>query len=154
MKKLTLLGVICLALILTALPFMAACGAEEPAPVTPVPVTPAPVTPVTPAPAPVVVPAPAGEGVFTVLNPVANQPPIEVHALNPRLDTLDGKKVIVVNLRGGNEEAITSVGPDLQAAVPGCDVTSYTVKDKWGLLPPEIDMIVSEYDAAILGHNY
>ena len=44
MKKLTLLGFICLALMLAAMPFMAACGEEEPAPVTPVPVTPAPVS--------------------------------------------------------------------------------------------------------------
>lgn len=44
-KKVTLLGFMCLALMLVALPFMAACGAEAPAPATPAAVAPAqPVT--------------------------------------------------------------------------------------------------------------
>ena len=182
MKKLTLLGFICLALMLTALPF-AACAEPTPpppgaptvitptpaivtpspapaAPTAPVAVVPAPVTPVgpaapvTPAPAPVVVTAPAGEPVFTVLDPRSYQEPWELQGITPRLDTLEGKSIVVVNLHGGNEAAIISVGPALQAAVPGCNVQSLSVEGFWSLSKDEKSWILDNFDGAIFGHDY
>ena len=162
MKK--ILVFICLAVMLTV-PF-AACGAEAPAPVTPAPVTPAPVTPapvtpapvtpaspVTPSPAPVVVPAPAGEPTYTVMDPRAWEPPRPFAGLAPRLDTLAGKKIIVVNLRGGNEDAILSVGPALQAAFPTAEVTVITTEGPWMVSKTEWELIESQ-DAVIFGHDY
>jgi len=156
---------------LAAMPFMAACA--EPAPpaspgaptvITPtpavvipspglpptptVPVTPTPPTgpaaPVTPAPAPVVVPAPAGEPVFTVLDPRAYEPPIDFVGLAPRLDTLEGKTVGVINMGGGNSDAVMpSIATGLQAAVPGCNVVYSEDKNS-----------IKSCDAAIIGHDY
>ena len=157
---------------LTAMPFMAACGAEEPAPVTPAPVTPAPVTPapvtpapvtpappVTPSPAPVVVPAPAGDtgdGMFTVLDPRGYEPEREFQAISPRLDTLSGKKVGVVNLHGGNADlCMPSVAPSIMALVPGCNAVYYRAETEWHQKRTEADWAFMEScDAIILGHDF
>ena len=148
MKKLTLLGVICLALILTALPFMAACGAEEPAPVTPAPVTPAP--------APVVVPAPAGETEYSVLDPRGIEPERDFQAISPRLDTLSGKKVGVVNLHGGNEEVMLTVAPSIMALVPDCEAVYYSAEGMRDIKSQtEADWAFIESCVAIIfGHDY
>lgn len=181
-KKATLLGFICLAVVLTALPFMAACAEPAPpappgaptvitptptivtpspglppAPVapTPAPTTPAgPAAPVTPAPAPVVVPAPAGEPVFTVLDPRATEAAIEYVGLVPRLDTIDGKKIVAVNLHGGNETANRSIGPALQAQYPSCIADSHEASSMWKMEKPEMQSLVDNYDGAILAQNY
>ncbi|MBW1802531.1 MAG: hypothetical protein JRJ85_17585, partial [Deltaproteobacteria bacterium] len=44
------------------------------------------------------------EPVFTVLDPRGIEPEREINPINPRLDTLLGKTVNVINLHGGNEE--------------------------------------------------
>jgi len=98
----------------------------------------------------VVVPAPAGEPVYTVLDPRSFEEPWDFQGLAPRLDTLDGKKVGVVNMHGGNEEAIRSVGPALQAAVPGCNVISWEATREG----KEDDDFIKTCDAVILGHDY
>ena len=170
MRKLTLLGFMCLALILTALPFMAACAEEEPAPVTPVPVTPAPVTPapvtpapvtpapvtpaptpVTPPPAPVVVPAPAGEPEYAVMDPRSYMDAIPYIGLNPRLDTVVGKKIGVANLMGGNAEALVPIAPAIMAAYPGSEAEYMEVRDYKDAAFMEW---VVTCDAIILGNNY
>ena len=158
MKKLTLLGVICLALVLAAMPFMAACGEEEPAPVTPAPPPPPapPVTPVTPAPAPVVVPAPAGEPVYNVLDPRGIEPERELFPLAPRLDTLEGKTVNVINLHGGNEDAYMTIVPALKAAVPTCNVVYFRTDGGFAgnRLTDDDWANMMDCDAAITGHNF
>jgi len=136
-KKVTILGFIFLALILAAMPFMAACGEEEPAPTTPT-------TPTTPT---------MGEPVYTVMDPRGTEPPREYSGINPRLDTLSGKKVIVVNLHGGNEDAIRSVAPELEAAIPDCQVSLLECEARWAVNAAEWEQIEAN-DAAIFGHDY
>jgi hypothetical protein len=122
MKKLTLLIVMCLTVMLAAMPFVA-FG------------------------------APAEEPVYTVLDPRSSEPPRPYFGMAPRIDTLEGKKIIVVNLRGGNEEAILSVGPALQEAFPTAEVTTITTAEGWRVSPAEWELIESQ-DAVIFGHDY
>jgi hypothetical protein len=92
--------------------------------------------------------------VYTVLDPRGWEPEVEFRGLNPRLDTLEGMKIIVVNLHGGNEEIMESIASDLQDAVPTCRVEYYPVKGRWADLKPEDWEVMLSGDAAILGHNY
>jgi len=96
------------------------------------------------------------EPVFTVLNPVAEKPERKIQALSPRRDTLEGKTVNVINLHGGNEEAIESLAPDLKAAVPGCNVVYFRTDGGFGGGPvtKEDWARMLDCDAAILGHNF
>ena len=55
---------------------------------------------------------------FTVLNPEGIKPDIEIHPLNPRLNTLEGKTVNVIDLHGGASYIIESIAADLQKSVP------------------------------------
>jgi hypothetical protein len=94
------------------------------------------------------------EPVYTVLDPRSREPDVEYRGLNPRLDTLNKKKIIIANLHGGNEEIMESIAADLKEAVPECDVVYYSAKGRWADLEQEDwDMMLSG-DAAILGHNY
>jgi len=61
----------------------------------------------------------ADEPVYTVLDPRSREPEVKFRGLNPRLGTLAGKKIIVANLHGGNEEIMESIAADLKGAV-GC----------------------------------
>jgi len=96
------------------------------------------------------------ELVFSVLNPVAEEPEREIYPLSPRLDTLEGKTVLVINLHGGNEEVMESIAPDLKAAVPGCDVGYYRTEGGHGAGPlTEKDWAtILDCDAAIVGHAF
>ena len=93
---------------------------------------------------------------FTVLNPLGFEPERESLGINPRPGTLDGKTVNVINLHGGNEAAIESVGPDLKEAVPECNVVSFRTDGGFGGAPlsDEDWARMLDCDAAILGHNY
>jgi len=92
---------------------------------------------------------------FTVLDPRSYEPVVEYQGLSPRLDTLKGKKVLVLNLHGGNEEIMETIAPDLKAAVPGCDAIYYPTKYCFGVPLTEEDWDkILDCDAAILGHNY
>ena len=93
---------------------------------------------------------------FTVLNPVAEEPAREIHPLSPRPDTLEGKTVNVINLHGGNEEVVESIAPDLKGAVPGCNVVYLRTEGGHGAGPLTDDDWdgMLDCDAAILGHNY
>jgi hypothetical protein len=99
----------------------------------------------------VVVPAPSGDPVFTVLDPRSTEAPIEYIGLNPRLDTVIGKKIGVVNLMGGNEAAIESIAPALNAAYPGVEAVYLAVGDSKG----DVEWaFIRSCDGVILGHNY
>lgn len=94
------------------------------------------------------------EPVYTVLDPRSREPEVKFRGINPRLDTLDGKKIIVANLHGGNEEIMESIAADLEAAAVGCEVVYYPAKGRWDdLVGGDWDMLLSG-DAVILGHNY
>jgi len=100
------------------------------------------------------VPHKADEPLYTVLDPRSREPEIEFRGLNPRLTTPDGKKIIVANLHGGNEEIMESIAVDLKEAVSSCEVVYYPTKGRWSdLMPEDWDMLLSG-DAVILGHNY
>ena len=94
------------------------------------------------------------EPVYTVLNPRGREPEVAFRGLNPRLDTLAGKRIIVANLHGGNEEIMESIAEDLKRAAGACEVVYYPTKGRWADLTREDwDMMLSG-DAVILGHNY
>ena len=96
----------------------------------------------------------ADEPVYTVLDPRSREPEVEFRGLNPRLDTLDNKKIIIANLHGGNEEIMESIAADLEAAAGACEVVYYAAKGRWAdLVKEDWDMMLSG-DAVILGHNY
>ena len=88
-----------------------------------------------------------------MLDPRAAEPLIEFQGLTPRLDTLEGKNIVVANFHGGNEEAIRSVAPALQAAVPGCNVTFWESADYRRMTADDEEFLAS-FDGAIIGHNY
>lgn len=96
------------------------------------------------------------EPVFAVLDPRYQEPVREVYGLNPRLDTLEGKTVNVVNLHGGNEVAFESIATDLKEAVPGCNVVYFRTDGGFGGGPMTEDdwAKMTNCDAAIIGHNY
>jgi hypothetical protein len=93
---------------------------------------------------------------LTVLNPERIKPEREILPLNPRLNTLVGKTVNVVNLHGGNEVIMESIAKDLKAAVPGCNVVYFRTDGGFAGLPlTEADWEkMLNCDAAILGHNF
>ena len=93
---------------------------------------------------------------YTVLNPEGLKQEIELHALNPRPESLEGKTVNVINLHGGNEIILESIAADLQKAVPACKVVYYRTDGGQGGSPiTEEDWEkMADCDAAIVGHNY
>ena len=96
------------------------------------------------------------EPAFTVLNPEGIKQEIKLHALSPRLNTLAGKTVNVINLHGGNEIILESIASDLKKVVPECNVVYYRTDGGQGGSPlTEEDWKKMEAcDAAIIGHNY
>ncbi len=94
------------------------------------------------------------EPVYTVLDPRGREPVVEFRGINQRLDTLVGKKIIVANLHGGNEEIMESIASDLEAAVDECEVVYYPAEGRWDDLMQEDWEILLSGDAVILGHNY
>ena len=96
----------------------------------------------------------ADEPLYTVLDPRSREPEIEFRGLNPRLDTLDNKKIIIANLHGGNEEIMGSIAVDLKEAAGKCEVVYYPVKGRWADLWQEDWDVMLSGDAVVLGHNY
>lgn len=92
------------------------------------------------------------EPVYTVYDPRCQEKPIEFVGISPRLDTLEGKRIGVVNVMGGNEEVMESVAPDIMEAVPGCTAEYYPLYDEsryekaWNF--------IESCDGIIVGHNY
>ncbi|GAH83101.1 unnamed protein product [marine sediment metagenome] len=88
---------------------------------------------------------------YTVLDPRSYMTPIEYIGLNPRLDTLEGKLIGVVNLMGGNVAALSTVAPAIMEAYPGCEAVYVEMKDskdadQWAF--------IETCDGVILGNNY
>ena len=96
------------------------------------------------------------EGVFTVLNPVAEEVQKEMKGLNPRLDTLSGKTVKVINMGGGNEKVVESIAYDLMEAVPECNVEYHKTEGGMSAGPlTENDWKgIMDSDAVVIGHAY
>ncbi|MFC1890822.1 hypothetical protein ACFLZT_00345 [Thermodesulfobacteriota bacterium] len=97
-----------------------------------------------------------GEPLFSVLDPRGIEPEREINSISPRLETLENKTVNVINLHGGNEEAIESVKRDLKEAVPECNVVYFRSDGGFGGSPltDEDWARMLDCDAAILGHNF
>ena len=93
---------------------------------------------------------------FTVLNPEGIKQEIKLYAINPRLKTLSGKKVNIINLHGGNEVVLESIASELRKAVPDCNVVYYRTDGGQGGSPltDEDWEKMQACDAAIIGHNY
>jgi len=93
---------------------------------------------------------------FTVLNPVAQDPDIQIKGLSPRLDTVKGKKINVINLHGGNEQMIENVAPELKKAIPECNAVN--LKPTGGFNAPAFTTDdwtnMLDCDGAILGNNF
>ena len=96
----------------------------------------------------------SNEPVYAVLDPRSREPEVECRGLKPRLDSLEGKRIIIANLHGGNEEIMESIAADLKEAVPACEVVYYSTKGRWADLEQEDWDTMLSGDAAILGHNY
>ena len=147
MKKVTLTGFICLAVMLTVMSF-GACAqqAQAPAPTVTVTVT---------APAPAVTPAAPKETVYSVLDPRGIEPERPFQAISPRLDTLKGKKVGVVNLRGGNEIVMETIAPAIKKLIPECNVVYYYAEIEYHQPRTAGDWkFIESCDAVIIGHDY
>jgi len=91
---------------------------------------------------------------FTVLDPRGYEPEREFQGISPRLDTLSGKKVGVVNLHGGNEEVMLTIAPSIKALVPDCNVVYYSAEGRWSGLPDVDWEFIKTCDAIIFGHDY
>lgn len=91
---------------------------------------------------------------FTVLDPRGREEAVEYVGLVPRLDTIDGKKIVAVNLHGGNETANRSIGPALQAQYPSCTADSHEASSMWKMEKDEMQLLADTYDGAILAENY
>jgi len=94
------------------------------------------------------------ESVYTILDPRGWEPDVEYQGITPRLEDLEGKKIKVVNLHGGNEEVMAVLADDLQEALPKSNVIYYPIKGRWADLEPEDWDEIKESDSVILGHNY
>ena len=96
----------------------------------------------------------ADEPVYTVLDPRSREPEVQYRGINPRPKTLEGKKIIVANLHGGNEEIMESIASDLKKAVSSCEIVYYPAKGRWDDLEQQDWEKLLSGDAVILGHNY
>jgi len=97
----------------------------------------------------------AGETLYSVLDPRGIDPPREFQAISPRLDTLSGKKVGVINLHGGNDIVMTTIAPSIKALVPDCDAVYYDAEIEWHRPRTEGDWaFIESCDAVIIGHDY
>ena len=96
------------------------------------------------------------EAVYTVLNPEGIKPEIEFCGLSPRLNSLSGKTVNIINLHGGNEIIIESIAHELKALIPDCNVVYVRTDGGNGgpSLTEEDWARMLACDAAIIGHNY
>jgi len=71
--------------------------------------------------------------------------------LNPRLDTLEGKTIGIVNLMGGNAAALETIAPAIMDNYPGTEAVYVEMRDskdaaQWAL--------IETFDGVILGNNY
>ena len=140
-KVLNLVGINCLIVIVMVL-FMTGCAKPAKPPS-------APTTPLAPSAAP----AAPTEPLYTVLDPRSSEPEVEYQGLSPRLDNLEGKKVGIINMGGAGAEIMETIGPDLEAAVPGCTAV-YLEAGHDPAAMGGVSELIKSCDAIILGHNY
>ncbi|GAI39541.1 unnamed protein product [marine sediment metagenome] len=90
-----------------------------------------------------------------MLDPRGIEPERKFQGISPRLDTLSGKKVGVVNLHGGNEIVMETIAPSIKALVPDCDVVYWDAEIEWHRPRTEGDWaFIQSCDAVIIGHDY
>jgi len=98
----------------------------------------------------------SAEPVFSVLDPRYQEPVREIFGLNPRLNTLEGKTINVINLHGGNEDAFESIAEGLKETIPSCNVVYFRTDGGFGGGPmtDEDWAKMTNCDAAITGHDF
>ena len=71
------------------------------------------------------------EPAYTILDPRSREPEVDFIGLNPRLDTLDGKKVLVVNLHGGDVRVVhlPEIGINGNTHFPFSDLNNVGIAD-------------------------
>jgi len=163
LKKTTLFGFICLAVILAVMSFAACAQQATPTATATKTVTITATQPGTTVtqpgttvtqPAVTVTATPAAKAAtYTVLDPRAVLAPIPYIALNPRLSSIKNKKIGVVNKMGGNEVALEAVPAALMKLEPTCQADYYKAIDIVGGLAP-YQAFVMAHDAIILGNAY
>lgn len=93
----------------------------------------------------------APEGKITVLNPLGTPPPIEVKQMAPRLDTIDGKTMYLINTGFPNSgRLLEEIGSWFKANYPKINI----VMARGGMtnINPDVMKEISEKaDAVILG---
>ena len=100
-------------------------------------------------------PAAPKETVYSVLDPRGIEPERPFQAISPRLTTLSGKKVGVVNLRGGNEIVMTTIAPAIKKLIPDCNVVYYYAEIEYHQPRTAGDWkFIESCDAVIIGHDY
>ena len=86
------------------------------------------------------------------MDPRSYMPPIPFVGLTPRLDTLDGKKIGILNYGGGNQEAMEPLAATIMSTYPGCEAEYRWGADTKG---QEVwDWLDTGFDAIIFGINY
>ena len=93
----------------------------------------------------------ATDGKITVLNPLGTPPPIETKQMAPRLDTLDGKTIYLINTGFPNSgRLLEEIGNWFKANYPKTNM----VMARGGMsnIPKNVmDEIAAKADAVILG---
>ena len=93
--------------------------------------------------------------VYSVLDPRGIEPERDIQAITPRLGTLEGKKVGIVNLHGGNEIVMTTIAPAIMEFVPECNAVYYSAETEFHQDRTKADWeFIESCDAVILGHAY
>ena len=95
------------------------------------------------------------ETVYSVLDPRGIESERDIQAIAPRLGTLEGKKVGIVNLHGGNEIVMTTIAPAILELVPECNAVYYSAETEFHHDRTRADWeFIESCDAVILGHAY
>ena len=95
------------------------------------------------------------ETVYSVLDPRGIEPERDIQAITPRLGTLEGKKVGIVNLHGGNEIVMTTIAPAIKELVPACNTLYYSAETEFHQDRTKADWeFIESCDAVILGHAF
>jgi len=95
----------------------------------------------------------AGRETLTVLNPMGYPPKVERQALAPRLDTLDGKTVYLVDCRFDDSELLLrEIQNWFRDRMPGVRTVLTRISSVYTKDSPETwEEIKAEGDAAIIG---
>ena len=91
-----------------------------------------------------------------MLDPRSSESSIDYVGLNPRLDTLAGKKIGITNHHGGNEQICETIATKLQALVPEADVAYHSCVGgwSWDRRKPEDSEFIQSCDAVVICQGY